>query len=71
MAVWLVRAGSGGEYEDLCLEEGVSVVGWHELPDLSERVRTKRGFARALLANLPRQEAQRCEELGQPDMDLL
>lgn len=35
MALWLVRAGKRGEYEDLVLKEGVAVVGWERLGDLS------------------------------------
>ncbi|MFI4914889.1 MAG: restriction endonuclease [Phycisphaerales bacterium JB060] len=35
MAVWLVRAGSGGEREDLALENDLVVVGWNEVPDLA------------------------------------
>jgi len=36
MTVWLVRAGSYGERETLALEQGLSVVGWEGLPDLSK-----------------------------------
>lgn len=35
MAVWLVRAGKYGEDENLALERGWAVVGWHEMPDVS------------------------------------
>lgn len=35
MALWLVRAGSRGERESLALEEGLAVVGWGDLEDLS------------------------------------
>lgn len=35
MTVWLVRAGRSGEREDLALREGLAVIGWDELPDLS------------------------------------
>lgn len=35
MAVWLVRAGKYGEDENLALEKGWAVVGWHEMPDVS------------------------------------
>jgi restriction system protein len=35
MAIWLVRAGRNGEREDFALENGVAVIGWSELPDLS------------------------------------
>ncbi len=35
MAVWLVRAGRYGQREALALQEGLAVIGWEELPDLS------------------------------------
>lgn len=35
MTLWLVRAGERGEREDFALEEGLAVIGWDELPDLS------------------------------------
>lgn len=35
MAVWLVRAGRAGEREGLALNQGLAVIGWDELPDLS------------------------------------
>src|SRR5271157_3486338 len=35
MTVWLVRAGRYGERETLSLEQGLSVIGWEEVPDLS------------------------------------
>ena len=35
MTVWLVRAGPYGERETLALEQGLSVIGWEELGDLS------------------------------------
>lgn len=35
MAVWLVRAGRSGEREDFALENGLAVIGWDGLPDLS------------------------------------
>ena len=36
MAVWLVRAGGHGEREEFALENNVAVIGWDELPDLSQ-----------------------------------
>ena len=36
MPVWLVRAGSRGERQDLALDQNVVVVGWDDLPDLSQ-----------------------------------
>ncbi len=35
MTVWMVRAGRTGEREDFALKDGVVVIGWDELPDLS------------------------------------
>lgn len=35
MALWMVRAGKKGEFEDLALEKGVAVIGWERLEDLS------------------------------------
>ena len=35
MTVWLVRAGPYGERETLALEQGLSVIGWEEMGDLS------------------------------------
>jgi len=36
MTVWLDRAGKHGEQEQLALNEGVAVVGWDEVPDMSQ-----------------------------------
>ncbi|CAN5700875.1 hypothetical protein BH23CHL2_BH23CHL2_10050 [soil metagenome] len=36
MALWLVRAGVGGKYGDVALQEGVAGIGWPELGDLSD-----------------------------------
>ena len=36
MPVWLVRAGGRGERQDLALDQNVVVVGWDDLPDLSQ-----------------------------------
>ena len=35
MSVWLVRAGKHGEIEDEVLNNGITAIGWMELPDLS------------------------------------
>lgn len=35
MTLWLVRAGSRGEMEDLALDKGMAVIGWGELGDLT------------------------------------
>ncbi len=36
MAVWLVRAGSRGQREATALENGIAIIDWRELPDLSQ-----------------------------------
>ena len=35
MAVWVVRAGREGEREEVALGQNLAVIGWEELPDLS------------------------------------
>jgi restriction system protein len=35
MTVWVARAGSYGEREDMALEEGRAFIGWGDLPDLT------------------------------------
>ncbi|MGC8758232.1 MAG: restriction endonuclease [Caldisericaceae bacterium] len=40
MSVWLVRAGSRGEQEEVALSNNVATIGWEELPDLS-KIKTK------------------------------
>lgn len=35
MPLWLVRAGSRGEWEEVALRSGLAIIGWSELPDLS------------------------------------
>src|SRR5207248_341664 len=34
--VWVVRAGSDGKNEQLALSEGAAVIGWDQIPDLSD-----------------------------------
>ncbi len=36
MPVWLVRAGSRGERQDLALDKNIAVIGWDDLPDLTQ-----------------------------------
>ena len=36
MALWLVRAGKRGEQEEFALNNRVAVIGWDDLPDLSQ-----------------------------------
>ena len=35
MAIWLTRAGRNGEREEFALDNGIAVIGWNEIPDLS------------------------------------
>lgn len=35
MSIWLTRAGSNGEQQELCLTKDVVTIGWTELPNLS------------------------------------
>ena len=35
MCAWMVRAGQYGENEDFALDQGLAVIGWDEMPDLS------------------------------------
>ena len=35
MALWLVRTGRSGEYDDLALRSGRALIGFDEVPDMS------------------------------------
>src|SRR3989337_1811633 len=35
MKVWMARAGSKGQSENIALDNGVACIGWGEVPDLS------------------------------------
>ncbi len=35
MTIWLTRAGKRGEQQNFALENGLAVIGWEEMPDLS------------------------------------
>lgn len=52
MAVWMVRAGKEGEWESLALEQGLVVVGWVELPDLSP-IKSREALAALLQRTYP------------------
>ena len=49
---WLVRAGRHGEQESLALEQGLAVVGWWELQDLSQHA-TRESLMEALRDAFP------------------
>jgi restriction system protein len=36
MHVWMIRAGRYGAQEALALDKGLAVIGWEEMPDLSQ-----------------------------------
>ena len=44
MAVWLVRAGKSGEGEEIALTQGLAVIGWGDLGDLSD-IKSKRDLS--------------------------
>ena len=52
MAVWVVRAGKRGEQEAEALSSGNAVIGWNELPDLSD-IKTKDHLKRLVLQCYP------------------
>jgi restriction system protein len=58
MALWLVRAGRGGNREALALDQGVAVVGWEELPDLS-KTKTREQLGALLTATYPDSKPKR------------
>jgi restriction system protein len=65
MAVWLVRAGSRGERQDLALDRNVVVAGWHEMPDLS-RIQTREEMEAELRRTFPdAKQAKIANWLGQ------
>lgn len=35
MALWLVRAGSRGEREQVAMDKGIITIGWEKMPNLS------------------------------------
>ncbi len=36
MTLWLIRAGKHGEDENTALNRGLAIIGWHEMPDVSD-----------------------------------
>jgi restriction system protein len=53
MAIWLVRAGAHGEQEEAALENGMAVIGWDDLSDLTQ-IKTREALAQLLKGNVPR-----------------
>jgi len=56
MALWLVRAGPAGEYEELALEKNIAVIGWSAVGDLTD-ISTREELLQRLEAAYP--EAKR------------
>ena len=52
MALWLVRAGKRGEQEEFALNNRVAVIGWDDLPDLSQ-VQTREELYKRLEETYP------------------
>ena len=50
MALWLVRAGKYGERENLALEEGLVVIGWDEIANLTNPIEARLGAGRRLVS---------------------
>jgi len=55
MSLWLIRAGKHGENENLALEQGLAVIGWNELPDLS-KVKTREELFELLQKTYPEEK---------------
>lgn len=58
MRAWLVRAGKYGQRETLALEQGLAVIGWDELSDLSH-IQTRDDLTAALRAAYPNDSPKR------------
>jgi restriction system protein len=52
MPLWMVRAGSNGEREQLALDNNLVVVGWNEVPDLASAA-TREGVREIVRASYP------------------
>ena len=57
MTLWLMRAGKLGERETLALREQVAIIGWDELPDMTE-CRTRAELEALMRATYPDQKAK-------------
>lgn len=53
MTLWVVRAGGYGEREQLALAEGLAVIGWQELSDLSPVSGDRKALATLLRSTYP------------------
>ena len=50
MSLWLVRAGSSGQNEEVALKNNFVPIGWNQLPDLS-RIKSKEEIKELLTEN--------------------
>ena len=70
MAIWLIRAGSHGEYEQKFIQEGRLYVTWDELNlDLS-KLQQRGELTAEMTQRYPGGQAQGCAELGQSGLAL-
>lgn len=53
MALWLVRAGSSGEYENRSLDESKIYLTWESLPDDLSKIKDKKALSDVLLQFYP------------------
>jgi predicted Mrr-cat superfamily restriction endonuclease len=47
MAIWLVRAGAHGEQEEAALENGMAVIGWDDVSDVTP-IKTREALTQLL-----------------------
>lgn len=64
MTLWLVHAGKYGEREQMAREKNLAIIGWEELPDLSQ-LKSREALARLLKETYP-EEKPNAEQLGEP-----
>ena len=55
MTLWLVRAGRYGEREQMAREKNLAIIGWEELPDLSQ-LKSREALARLLAETYPEEK---------------
>ena len=70
MAVWLVRAGSAGEFEDKFISERRVYVTWDGLNVDLSTLKNREQVQAELSLRLPRIEAENAAKLEQPDLAL-
>ncbi len=57
MTLWMVRAGRYGERENFALENNVALIGWEDLPDLSN-IKTRRELSKILENSFPDEKSK-------------